>query len=208
MCEYSHAMGNSNGNFKEYWDIIRASDNMQGGCIWDWVDQGIRAKTADGRSYFGYGGDFGSHDRYTDYNFVCNGLVDADRNELGMAYAFEGVDIAKKEGYSLKKFKDVFTHWDSAFAEKGWLSVFLSNHDQARMVSRFGNDKPEFRELSSKMLSTFIMTMRGTSYYYNGDELGMSNAYFENITDYNDMPTQNEYKHQKHDVLRNILSVS
>jgi beta-galactosidase len=80
MCEYSHAMGNSNGNFKEYWDIIRASDNMQGGCIWDWVDQGIRTKTSDGRSYFGYGGDFGSHDRYTDYNFVCNGLVDADRN--------------------------------------------------------------------------------------------------------------------------------
>ncbi len=80
MCEYSHAMGNSNGNFKEYWDIIRASDNMQGGCIWDWVDQGIRTKTPDGRSYFGYGGDFGSHDRYTDYNFVCNGLVDADRN--------------------------------------------------------------------------------------------------------------------------------
>lgn len=80
MCEYSHAMGNSNGNFKEYWDIIRASDNMQGGCIWDWVDQGLRTKTADGRSYFGYGGDFGSQDRYTDYNFVCNGLVDADRN--------------------------------------------------------------------------------------------------------------------------------
>jgi beta-galactosidase len=80
MCEYSHAMGNSNGNFKEYWDIIRASDNMQGGCIWDWVDQGIRTKTADGREYFGYGGDFGSHDRYTDYNFVCNGVVDADRN--------------------------------------------------------------------------------------------------------------------------------
>ena len=80
MCEYSHAMGNSNGNFKEYWDVIRASDNMQGGCIWDWVDQGIRTKTADGRSYFGYGGDFGSHDRYNDINFVCNGLVDADRN--------------------------------------------------------------------------------------------------------------------------------
>ena len=79
MCEYSHAMGNSNGNFKEYWDIMRASDNMQGGCIWDWVDQGIRTKTADGRSYFGYGGDFGSQDRYTDYNFVCNGLTNADR---------------------------------------------------------------------------------------------------------------------------------
>jgi beta-galactosidase len=95
MCEYSHAMGNSNGNFKEYWDIIRASDNMQGGCIWDWVDQGIRTKTADGRSYFGYGGDFGSHDRYTDYNFVCNGLVDADRNP------HPGIYEVKKEYQSI-----------------------------------------------------------------------------------------------------------
>jgi beta-galactosidase len=80
MCEYSHAMGNSSGNFKEYWDLIRASDNMQGGCIWDWVDQGIRTKTPDGRSYFAYGGDLGSHDLYNDANFVCNGLVDSDRN--------------------------------------------------------------------------------------------------------------------------------
>lgn len=79
MCEYSHAMGNSNGNFKEYWDIIRASDNMQGGCIWDWVDQGIRTQTPDGRSYFAYGGDLGSQDLYNDQNFVCNGLVNADR---------------------------------------------------------------------------------------------------------------------------------
>ena len=79
MCEYSHAMGNSNGNFKEYWDLIRASDNMQGGCIWDWVDQGLRSKTPDGRSFFGYGGDFGSQDLYNDQNFVCNGVVDADR---------------------------------------------------------------------------------------------------------------------------------
>ncbi len=124
-------------------------------------------------------------------------LVDADRKELGMAYAFEGVDIAKKEGYSLAHFKDVFSHWDSAFAQKGWLSIFLSNHDQARLVSRFGSDKPEFREISSKMLSTFLLTMRGTPYYYNGDELGMSNARFDKIEDYNDMPTRNEYQHQK-----------
>lgn len=79
MCEYGHAMGNSSGNFEEYWQIIRGSSNMQGGCIWDWVDQGLRTKTADGRSYFAYGGDLGGQDKYTDYNFVCNGLVDADR---------------------------------------------------------------------------------------------------------------------------------
>ena len=79
MCEYAHAMGNSVGNLAQYWDVIRASENLQGGCIWDWVDQGIEAKTADGRSYFGYGGDFGAQDFFSDYNFVCNGLVAADR---------------------------------------------------------------------------------------------------------------------------------
>jgi beta-galactosidase len=79
MCEYAHAMGNSSGNFQTYWDLIRASDNMQGGCIWDWVDQGIRTHTPDGRAYMAYGGDLGSHDLYNDANFVCNGLVDADR---------------------------------------------------------------------------------------------------------------------------------
>ncbi|MEN9684295.1 MAG: hypothetical protein RLZZ28_81 [Bacteroidota bacterium] len=123
-------------------------------------------------------------------------LVDEDRKELGMAYAFEGVDIAKAAGYSLLHFKEVFSKWDSVFAQKGWLSIFLANHDQARMVSRFGNDEPAFRELSSKMLSTFIMTMRGTPYYYNGDELGMTNAGFTDIKDYKDMPTLNEYRHQ------------
>ncbi len=127
----------------------------------------------------------------------AHNLVDEDRNELNMAYAFEGVDVAKMEGYSLMKFKEVFSRWDSAFAEKGWLSIFLANHDQARMVSRFGNDTPEFRDRSSKMLSTFIMTMRGTPYYYNGDELGMTNAGFTKIEQYKDMPTLNEYQNQK-----------
>ncbi len=124
-------------------------------------------------------------------------LVDADRKELNMAYAFEGVDIAKRGGYSLAHFKEVFSRWDSAFASNGWLSVFLANHDQARMVSRFGNDSAAFREPSSKMLTTFIMTMRGTPYYYFGDELGMTNAGFTSISQYRDMPTLNEYQHQK-----------
>jgi oligo-1,6-glucosidase len=124
-------------------------------------------------------------------------LVDADRKELNMAYAFDAVDIAKPEGYSLLHFKEVFTRWDSAFASDGWLSIFLSNHDQARLVSRFGNDSPEFRELSAKMLATFLMTMRGTPYYYNGDELAMTNIRFDKIQDYRDMSAINEYQHQK-----------
>ncbi|MGI4744322.1 MAG: glycoside hydrolase family 2 TIM barrel-domain containing protein [Janthinobacterium lividum] len=79
MCEYSHAMGNSSGNFQEYWDLIRAHPHMQGGFIWDWVDQGIQTKTPDGRPFFAYGGDLGGYHLQNDENFCANGLVAADR---------------------------------------------------------------------------------------------------------------------------------
>lgn len=79
MCEYSHAMGNSNGNFQEYWDLIRSKPHMQGGFIWDWVDQGLQTQTADGRPYFAYGGDLGGYYLQNDENFCANGLVAADR---------------------------------------------------------------------------------------------------------------------------------
>ena len=127
----------------------------------------------------------------------AHGLVDADRKELNLAYAFDAVDIAKPGGYSLLRLKAVFTRWDSAFADKGWLAVFLSNHDQSRLVSRFGNASPAFRAPSSKMLSTFLMTMRGTPFYYYGDELGMTNPGFKRIEDYRDVAVLNEYKHQQ-----------
>lgn len=126
----------------------------------------------------------------------AHNLVDASRNELNMAYAFEGVDIAKAEGYSIPHFKKVFTKWDSAFSEKGWISIFLANHDQARMVSRFGNDTEAYRDLSAKMLNTFLLSMRGTPYLYNGDELAMTNAGFSKIEEYRDMATLNEYQNQ------------
>lgn len=127
----------------------------------------------------------------------AHNLVDANRHELNMAYPFEGVDIAKPEGYKLLHFKQVFSKWDSTFATDGWLGVFLANHDQARMVTRYGNDSPQFRDLSSKMLTTFIMTMRGTPYYYYGDELGMTNIRFTTIDEYNDVGTRNEYQYVK-----------
>ncbi|PCJ98726.1 MAG: beta-galactosidase [Flavobacteriaceae bacterium] len=79
MCEYSHAMGNSNGNFQEYWDIINSSKIMQGGFIWDWVDQGLKAETDDGKFFWAYGGDLGGIDLQHDENFCANGLVTADR---------------------------------------------------------------------------------------------------------------------------------
>lgn len=124
-------------------------------------------------------------------------LVDPQRNELDMAYAFDGVDIAKYGGYELSDLKEVFSRWDSAFAKKGWLSIFLSNHDQARLVSRFGNDSPQFRAPSAKLLNTFILSMRGTPYCYYGDELGMTNIGFDSIGQYQDISAINSYKKAK-----------
>jgi beta-galactosidase len=79
VCEYAHAMGNAVGNLKEYWEVIESHDRLIGGCIWDWVDQGLAKKVpgSDDEYFFAYGGDFG--DRPTDWNFCINGLTTPDR---------------------------------------------------------------------------------------------------------------------------------
>ncbi|MDF1571920.1 MAG: glycoside hydrolase family 2 TIM barrel-domain containing protein [Bacteroidales bacterium] len=79
QCEYAHSMGNSTGNLQDYWDVIEAHDQLQGGFIWDWVDQGMAAETADGESYWAFGGDYGAEDVPSDSNFCMNGLVFPDR---------------------------------------------------------------------------------------------------------------------------------
>ncbi len=125
----------------------------------------------------------------------AHALVDPERNELNMAYHFEGIDYGNfQPDYDLIGFKEIYSRWDSAFAKKGWLSVYLANHDQPRMVSHWGNDEPAYRDASSKMLTTFVLSMRGTPYYYYGDELGMSNIKFNSIEDYKDIATINKYK--------------
>ncbi len=129
--------------------------------------------------------------------------VGEDRNELNMSYHFDisnlgHKDLAKKlmdpNGWNFLEFKEIFRKWDQVFNEKGWGTIYLGNHDFPRMVSRWGNDSPGFRELSSKMLTTFLMTMRGTPYFYFGDELGMTNIRFESIEDYRDIMTINLHK--------------
>jgi beta-galactosidase len=84
-CEYAHAMGNSEGGFKEYWDIIRANRSVQGGFIWDFVDQAVYGKNADGKEIFMYGGDDGRYP-VSDQNFNCNGLIAPDRRWNPHAY--------------------------------------------------------------------------------------------------------------------------
>jgi oligo-1,6-glucosidase len=121
-------------------------------------------------------------------------FVDEDRNELNLAYHFESVNIGSHiNNFGLINYKSIFEKYDQTFKNKGWLSIFMANHDQPRMVSKFGNDTREFREVSSKMLSTFVFTMRGTPFYLQGDELGMTNIRFDSIDEYNDVEARNQY---------------
>lgn len=86
QCEYAHAMGNSMGGFKEYWDLIRKYPKYQGGYIWDFVDQGVRDKSPiTGKEIFTYGGDYGRYPA-SDYNFNCNGIISPDRRLNPHAY--------------------------------------------------------------------------------------------------------------------------
>ena len=133
-------------------------------------------------------------------------FVDEDRKELNMAYHFEAIDFGylpneykmpDPKGYDLVKWKKIYSKWDSAFIEKGWGTMYLANHDQPRMLTRWGNDAPEFRSHASKMLSTLILSMRATPYYYFGDEIGMSNIKFDRVEQYNDVELLTNYAQVK-----------
>ncbi len=96
QCEYSHAMGNSMGNFADYWDDFKKYDRLAGGYIWDFADQSIHTKTADGKDKWNYGGDFG--DKPNDGNFAFNGIVQGDRKPnphlYEVVYCYQQVDMA------------------------------------------------------------------------------------------------------------------
>lgn len=123
-----------------------------------------------------------------------------DREELNMIFHFGHMYIDNGPGgkydpvpYNLVDMKKVFSDWDEKLRDKGWGAIFLGNHDFPRIVSRFGNDR-EFRCESAKLLATLLLTMRGTPFIYQGDELGMTNVAFDSIDDYRDIETLNSWK--------------
>ena len=131
-----------------------------------------------------------------------NGLdyVNEDENELNMIFHFDHLtmDFGKEGKYDpipfdFIKFKKIFSNWDKLFLKRGWNSIFLGNHDFSRIVSRFGDDN-EFHEKSSKLLATLLMTLRGTPSLYQGDEIGMTNIDYNNISFYDDVETINAWK--------------
>ena len=130
---------------------------------------------------------------------VANLYVGNDRKELNMIFHFGHLHLGStKNGkydvvpWDLPQFKNIFKTWDETLAAKGWNSIFLGNHDFARMVSRFGNDT-QYRQASAKLLAMLLLSMRGTVFLYQGDEIGMTNVAFPSIHDYNDIETITSY---------------
>ena len=130
-------------------------------------------------------------------------FVDEDREELNMFFHFDlmaldrdGDEVfwMRKDRWKLTEFKKVHSSWDTVFAKKGWGSLYLSNHDFPRSVSRWGNDSEAFWYHSATLLQTFLLTMRGTPYIYFGDEIGMTNVRFDHIDQYRDINTLNRFE--------------
>lgn len=128
----------------------------------------------------------------------------SDDSELNMVFQFDHVGGGKSQHprfgkwdekkMPLPEWKEILSAWQTKLSGKAWNSLYLSNHDQPRCVSKYGNDSDEYRALSAKMLATCIHMMQGTPYVYQGEELGMTNAYFDSIDDYRDIESLNAYK--------------
>ncbi|WP_414048589.1 glycoside hydrolase family 13 protein [Macrococcus animalis] len=125
-----------------------------------------------------------------------------ERNELSMVFQFEQINLDKipgKQRWDVKPLelidlKRVLSKWQVTLNETGWNSLFWNNHDLPRIVSRWGDDTDEFRELSAKMLAILLHGMKGTPYIYQGEEIGMTNLKSNNIDDFVDIETQNIIK--------------
>lgn len=128
-------------------------------------------------------------------------FADPDREELQMIFTFEHMDIDNgKFGkwdpvpFDLLKLKKVLDSFQIGLSGKAWNSLYLDNHDQPRVVSRFGNDSEKYRVISAKMLSHITGFMQGTPYIYQGEELGMTNLDIESEADFRDIETINAYR--------------
>ena len=137
--------------------------------------------------------------------------TDEDRHELNMVFQFEhmGIDMGPygkwtDRRFALKDLKEVLSKRQTGMVSSGWNSLYWNNHDQPRVISRFGCDSKQWREKSGKMLATLLHMMKGTPYIYQGEEIGMTNVAFDKLEDYRDIEILNAY----HDLVttRHLLS--
>ncbi|MFT8883945.1 MAG: alpha-glucosidase [Liquorilactobacillus hordei] len=126
-----------------------------------------------------------------------------EAKELNMVFQFDHVTLTMNDDPRIGKWNDQpvklvdlkksLSKWQKALDGKGWNSLYWNNHDRARVVSRFGNDSPKYRIKSAEMLATILHMLQGTPYVYQGEELGMTNAHFENLEDYQDIESLEAY---------------
>ena len=150
QCEYAHSMGNSTGNLQDYWDMIEKYPVLQGAFIWDWVEQGILTKDAQGNKFWAYGGDLGSDTLPTDGNFCCNGIINADRTpkpalyEVGKVYqniGFKAVNLNNGEieirnKYSFTNLSEFTFNWEVVADGKALKSGQIADLDLAPNTSK------------------------------------------------------------------------
>lgn len=122
--------------------------------------------------------------------------TDSNRHELNMVFNFDHmhIDYSERGKFDVTRFqltdlKRVFTQWQNKLSDHGWNSLYWSNHDQPRAVTRFGSEK--YRVESAKSLATVLHMLKGTPYIFQGEEIGMTNAKFDSLTDYQDIETKN-----------------
>jgi oligo-1,6-glucosidase len=124
-------------------------------------------------------------------------FVDRSRGELNMIFHFDALNIDRDgwrtHPWALADFKAIYTRLDQSAGKEGWNTSFLTNHDKPRAVSHFGDDSPTWRVPSAKALATMMLTLRGTPFIYQGDELGMTNYPFRAIGEYDDISARNQW---------------
>ena len=193
LCEYSHAMGNSNGSLSDYFALFKSLPGLQGGLIWEWVDHGIRQQLPDGREYWAYGGDFG--DVPNDANFVCDGLVWPDRTphpalwehkQLAQPVAVSAVDLAR--GRIRIRIEQDFTSlawlrgtWEltenGRVRQRGTLPPLDLGPGRGRVI-RLPLDRARLDPAAEVFLNFRFFTVRASSWAERGHEVGWEQLAF------------------------------
>jgi beta-galactosidase len=170
MCEYAHAMGNSTGNLQDYWDVIEKYPKLQGGFIWDWVDQGLLKTNQNGEKFWAYGGDYGDEGIPSDGNFCVNGLVWPDRtahpglNEVNKVYQYVGFEAVDLDA-GLIKIKNKYDFTNLSEFDFEWEIVSDGNAIQSGKLT-FPDLKPK-AETIVKIPLKKIESAPGTEYFLN-----------------------------------------
>ena len=170
LCEYAHAMGNSVGNLQEYWDLIENYDIMQGGFIWDWVDQGLLTYNDKDEEFWAYGGDLGGENYQNDKNFCNNGLVNPDRSihpslkEVKKVYqsikfnieSIENKEILISNKYDFKNLKEFYFEWEllknGKQISKGTINEFELAPNKSKIIKI---DFPEIYDVDEYHLNVY-----------------------------------------------------